>query len=369
MKKETKKAILSALVLALTLILMTLLVACGGGATTPAPATPAPAADGNATATNPAPEAPANTDPIIIVYYPNESAAVYQDARDEIERIIHEATGRPVQSMLTTDYVITIEAISSGTATIAYLGATGYIEARNRSASVEPLVVNTGPSGTLEDALYFSWFAVNYEDADSFRGADGEFDFSLIEGRRMSFVSPTSTSGFVVPMGAIEGHFGTDRITDDYVIEGDFFSELLFGQSHQGALFNLIDGRVDVATVADTVFFPGYVELVSGELNTVGSVYAIREGAEAPFHNSVGQRIILMASVPVLNPPWAINTDFFTPEEIQAIRDALTSEESANNYLLFTPADMEGVLGWNRKTGDERFVEVDDAWFNPLRRG
>ena len=305
-------------------------------------------------------------EPIVIVYYPNESAGIFQESRDEVERLVREVTGRPVTSMLTTDTVIAVEAIASGTAHIAYMGPTGYIEARNRNSAVDILMVNSGPSGTLEDALYFSWFAVNYDDADLYRDANGNFTIENIEGKRVSFVSASSASGFVVPAAAIADVFG-EEIDHDVLLEGDFFSEVLFGLSHQGAMFNLIDGRADFATFTDMVVFPWYIELVSGAHNQVGAVYRVLDDADAPFHNHAGYKFVLIESIAVLNPPWAINRDFFTSEEVEALQAAFTSEESANNPLFFAPTDSD-YTGWFAKTDNERFLVVDDSWFDPMRR-
>jgi len=307
----------------------------------------------------------ADDDTIVIVYLPNESSSMFDGSRAEFERLISQATGRPVRGMLTTDYVIAVEAIASGAAHIAIMGGSSYIEARSRNADVDVLVVYSGPSGTANDAFYFSWFAVDADNADVHRNADGEFTIDNIRGQRMSFVSNTSTSGFVVPSAEIIAHFG-DGLDEDALLDSDFFSQVLFGGSHQGALVNVLNGNADITTVADTMVY-GYLELVSGEHNAVGAVYRVPAGAAAPFHNFPGQQIQLIESIAVLNVPIAVNRSLFTDEEVRAIQDLLTSDEVANNHHIFSPDDSD-IDGFRRKTANERFVVVDDAWFNPLRR-
>ena len=54
-----------------------------------------------------------------------------------------------------------------------FMGAEGYIQAHNKNAAVLPLVVNSGESGTLDDALYYSWFAVNKGDEEEYADGDG----------------------------------------------------------------------------------------------------------------------------------------------------------------------------------------------------
>ena len=62
----------------------------------------------------------------------------------------------------------------------------------------------------------------------------------------MSFVSNSSTSGFKVPTNTIISHFADDNLIVDNLLEGGsdaFFSEVLFGGSHQGSAFNLLSGK------------------------------------------------------------------------------------------------------------------------------
>ena len=100
---------------------------------------------------------------ITLVWYPNESASDYQSARDEFAKLITQATGKEVEHKLTTDYSIAIEAVAGGTAQICFMGAQGYIEANEKSKDVKPLFVNSGASGTLDDALYYSWLLDHHQ--------------------------------------------------------------------------------------------------------------------------------------------------------------------------------------------------------------
>ena len=89
-------------------------------------------------------------DTITLVWYPNESAEDYQEARNEVGKLIEQATGKTVEQKLTTDYAIAIESLSNGTAQIGCcMGAEGYIQAKNSNDAVNPLFVQSGESGTL----------------------------------------------------------------------------------------------------------------------------------------------------------------------------------------------------------------------------
>ena len=71
-------------------------------------------------------------DVIKMVWYPNESGEDLKASRDEIGRMIR-GTGKKVEHQLTTDYAIAIETLVNNNADLAFMGAQGYIEAKNRN--------------------------------------------------------------------------------------------------------------------------------------------------------------------------------------------------------------------------------------------
>lgn len=302
-------------------------------------------------------------DTINIVWYPNESGNELKASRDAIGQVISDATGKVVEHQLTTDYAIAIETIANGNADIAFLGAEGYVEASGINDAVQPLVVASGESGTLDDAMYNSWFAANEEEQDQFK-VDDEFSLDMFEGKRMSFVSTSSTSGFAVPTSTLTSYF-SDLTEEDLMQGGSFFSQVLFGGSHQGSAVNLLTGNADVAAFCDTCV-GNYVEVAEGEPNTVGAVYEVQENAAAPFQNLAGERFVLMDVTPVLNAPFAANMEALGEEDYQKIQEALTSDKVANNEQIFASEDSDQTALFE-KTADERFVPVEDEWFNPIR--
>jgi phosphonate transport system substrate-binding protein len=304
-------------------------------------------------------------DVIDIVWYPNESGSELEGAREEIGAVITEETGKEVEHHLTTDYAIAIETIANGNAELAFMGAVGYIEANERNEAVQPIVVPSGESGTLDDAIYHSWLAVNVDEQDDYK-VDGEFSLDTIEGTNFSFVSNSSTSGFVVPSSTVIEHFSDQDLTEEDLMEGGpFFDQVLFGGSHQGSAVNLLNGNADVAAFCDTCV-ENYVEVAEGEENAVGSVYKVKDDADEPFNTVAGSEFILMDVTPVLNAPFVANTEVLSEEEFEVIQDLFASDEIANNEKVFVPEDSEET-GLFYKSGDERFVPVEDDWFNPIR--
>ena len=306
---------------------------------------------------------------IVMVWYPNESASDYQAARDEFARLITQATGREVEQKLTTDYAIAIESVASGSAQICFMGAQGYVEANAKNPAVLPLFVNSGASGTLDDALYYSWLCVNKGDEASYKNGE-EYSLDNIEGKRMSFVSNSSTSGFKVPTNSIIEHFSqTDQwkeISADNLIESDdFFSEVLFGGSHQGSAVNLLTGKADIAAFCDTELRP-YADCVSGKENYPDAVYQVKSDASAPFDTLAGKEFTIIKSTPVLNGPFAYNSETLSADEVKKIQDLFTSDEVAANPQIFV-TEESGLVGMFEKTDKEKIVLVDDSWYDPVR--
>lgn len=128
------------------------------------------------------------SDAITVVWYPNESGGDLEEARNEIGNIITEATGKKVEHKLTTDYSVAIESIANGTGGIAFMGAQGYVEAHKKNEKILPLAVPSGKSGTIDDAVYYSWIGVPKDKAEDYK-KDGKYTLDNIEGKKMSFVS------------------------------------------------------------------------------------------------------------------------------------------------------------------------------------
>jgi phosphonate transport system substrate-binding protein len=311
-----------------------------------------------------------SSDKITIAWLPNESGADLGDARDEVGKIIEKATGKTVEHSTTTDYIIAIEAVANGNADLAFLGAQGYIEAHNKNEKVVPLVVPSGASGTLDDAVYYSWLAVMNGNEGEYKDGEG-YKIDKIAGKKFSFVSNSSTSGFKVPSAGIVSYFSKkdaykDLKADDLLEGGKFFNEVLFGNSHQGSAVNLISGKADIAAFCD-VCVGNYIELVEGEENRPGAVYKVKDKADEPFNTFPGKEFKLISVTPVLNAPFVVNTETVDEKTVEKLVEAMTAAEVANNPKVFVPKDSEFSGMFGKKTDKESFVAVEDDWFNPIR--
>jgi phosphonate transport system substrate-binding protein len=307
-------------------------------------------------------------DHITIAWLPNNSADNEKVLREEVAKVIAEATGKKVENKLTTDYTIAIAALENGEAQLGWFGPNEYLTSHAKDPEVIPLVVESGDSGTLKDALYHSRFLVK-------KGNEGQYqsstDYSIdhIAGKRMSFVSTSSTSGFNMPAAAILGQFTKEdqwkHLTKEDLAQGGpdkFFSQVLFSGSHQLSLVNVLTGRSDVSAVDDLDVLQ-YVNLTSGTDNAEGAVYTVKKNADAPFSALSGRQFVIIKSIPVLNTPVEANSAYLTPKTLDKITKALVSDEVTNNPKIFAPKGTPGSVF----VQPCRFLKVDDAWYNPMR--
>lgn len=308
-------------------------------------------------------EGEASDEPIRIVFYPNESGSELAQAREALTEIVEEATGREGEVVTTTDYNIAIEEIQNGNSHIAFMGAIGYIIANSNNDAVQAMLTNSDANGGLDDAMYYSFIAVHPEDAVEYEDGD-EYTLSPLEDKNMAFVTNTSTSGFQVPGDAIAAEFDLDSTED--ILDGAVFTNVEFGGSHQASTALLLGRNVDVAAFYDSDLNE-YFTVIEGEANMPGAIYEVNDGAAAPFDDYAGEQIQIIQSTPVQNGPFVFNTDVLTDEEIDVLIEAFTSDEVAAEERIFAPEDSEQP-GWFTKTANERFVEVEDSWYDPIRQ-
>lgn len=201
-------------------------------------------------------------DTITMVWLPDVSSSDFTASREAIGAAIKAACGIEATLLTTTDYNVAIEAIASGSANMGLLGAEGYVQANKKNEKVLSAFTNSDAKGTLDEACYYSRICVASENANQYKDGSG-YSIDAIKGKSFSFVSATSTSGFKVPSSGIVEHFGLES-NDELLKGGPFFSEVIFGNSHQGSVVNLLSGDAEAAAF-DDVDVDMFLNLVSGE--------------------------------------------------------------------------------------------------------
>ncbi|WP_125568263.1 phosphate/phosphite/phosphonate ABC transporter substrate-binding protein [Companilactobacillus insicii] len=299
---------------------------------------------------------------ISVVFYPNESAKNFTASRDEMKKQIHEATGKEVDIQTTTDYNVAIEAIASGKAQLAFMGADGYIQAHAQNKKVLPFLLQSGEDGTTKGASYRSYLMVPKDKADSYK-KDGKYNIDKIKGEKISFVSASSTSGFAVPTDEIRKHFklaDKDKLSEG----GKFFDKVLYGSSHPGSAVNLLKGDADVAAFDDIDLAP-FLEVSEGSYDKVGSTFKVKDDAEAPFADFKGKEMINISVLPVQNGPFVVNTESLSEKDQKAIQKRFTSKDVTENPKLFAKEGSKTPTLWQKKSAKTTLLPVNDDWYKP----
>jgi phosphonate transport system substrate-binding protein len=311
----------------------------------------------------------AKSNPITIAWLPNNSGDNQKEMRGAFDKVIADATGRKVQDRLTTDYAIAIAALDGGDAQLGWFGPFEYMTGHAKNPHIVPLVVESGDSGTLQDALYYSRLLVKKGNEVQYKSGSG-YSIDKIVGKRISFVSTSSTSGFNMPSSAILANFHNQdkwkNLTRDDLMQGGngkLFGQVMFSGSHQLSLANLLMGKVDVSAV-DDIDVRSYLDLSQGTDNQEGAVYTVRKGAEAPFADLGGAQFVIIKSIPVLETPFEANNAFIDQTAIDKIVQALMADSTTKNPAIFRPKDSTtaGLF-----VQPHRFVKVEDAWYDPMR--
>jgi len=173
--------------------------------------------------------APANPKTLVLGFVPSTEADKIAEDAQPMADYLSKALGVPVKTFTSTGYTGLIEAMASGKVDIGSLPPLGYVLAKDRNAA--DVLLKTKRHGAI---TYHTMFITR---ADS--GIKSILD---AKGKRMAFVDPASTSGFLIPASYLKGK-GIDYNT--------FFSQTVFAGSHDGAVRAIYDGDEDVAAVYD----------------------------------------------------------------------------------------------------------------------
>ena len=202
----------------------------------------------------------------IVGAVPSENAASmtlkYKNFVDALSKEI----GMPVEFYAATDYAGIIEAQVAGRVDLAFYGPFSYVLAKARGAKID--VVGSAVATPTAKPGYFSYGISKSSRSDVTKLAD-------FKGKKICFVDPSSTSGFLYPNAGLLS-VGIDATKESTVYAG----------GHDSAALSVNRGTCDVGFAYDTMVDSQLIEkgdLKAGELKVVwksgeiaGSPMAIR---------------------------------------------------------------------------------------------
>lgn len=180
-----------------------------------------------------------------IAYAPNESTTDSTDARSTLAKDLGKVINMEVKEIQASDYTAIIEALRTGKADMAYMGALAVAMGAER-ACVTPIVMKA-PNGDKAQAVYHSVFVTQKDNSE----INSIKDF---KGKTIAFVDPDSTSGNLVPTSEIMKAFPDLHLTNEKIhTNGEFFEAVSFSGKHQAGLQAVIKGDVDIVPISDQI--------------------------------------------------------------------------------------------------------------------
>ncbi|MBD1865553.1 MULTISPECIES: phosphate/phosphite/phosphonate ABC transporter substrate-binding protein [Trichocoleus] len=239
---------------------------------------------------------------------PEEQEAKLQPLADYLEQKMN----RSVNFQVAKDYATAVDLLVEDKVEMAYLAALTYIKSHERNASIEPLVL------PIDETTGRPWYT-----SVIVAGANKKIEsLQDLKGKRFAFVSPSSTSGFLMPLNAMRAE-GIDPTRD--------FASIRYPGSHDKAEIALAKGEFDAIADDKASFLRAQV---AGTL---------------PAANYK----IIWESEPIPTPPIVINTSKFTAGEIAQLQQA----------LIDAPVGVVDVSG-AKSAG---YTLAKDADFDPIR--
>lgn len=180
-----------------------------------------------------------------IAYAPNESTTDSTDARSTLAKDLGKVINMEVKEIQASDYTAIIEALRTGKADMAYMGALAVAMGAER-AGVTPIVMKA-PNGDKAQAVYHSVFVTQKDNSEINTIKD-------FKGKTIAFVDPDSTSGNLVPTSEIMKAFPDLHLTNEKIhTNGEFFEAVSFSGKHQAGLQAVIKGDVDIVPISDQI--------------------------------------------------------------------------------------------------------------------
>ena len=205
------------------LAVVTLIAACGGGASPSGGASTTPVAAKTA-------RIGSFDRPIIFAFTPSQDTARVTASGNAIASALATATGLRWKVSVPTSYAAEIESVCAGqtdVATIAPLQMTLLLDKQCGFPILSALRLDAGKLSTT------------YQSQILVRADSGITDINGLKGKKFAFTDPISTSGFLFPTLLVKQKTGQDPKT--------FFGSTVFAGGHDKAVLALYRGEVDGA--------------------------------------------------------------------------------------------------------------------------
>ena len=247
------------------------------------------------------------------VVFPSRAGATdVQRKADLIAKFLSTELKIPVEAIVADD-TAAVEALKANRAEVAFLSSRPALKAEQLAGARLYLAeVRDGYSG---GHTYRSVWVVR-EDSPLQKKSNEKENLEQLKGKKMSFTSPTSGSGFIFPVSELVTQ---GLVPDRDRLEG-FFGEVSYGGNYGGALQAVLRGQADVAAVSEYALKPPYITEAEGDRLRI-----LHETSEVPAHGvSIDDRVPelqrnqVIAALEKLNEPTnnALLTELYNSNQL-----------------------------------------------------
>ena len=165
-----------------------------------------------------------------VAMIPSRSSEDQAQKRRRLADYLQEQLGLPVNIQITEDYETSVDLLVKGQIDMAFLGPFAYVKAKQRNPDLEPIVA------PIEEGTGRPWYnSVIVTPVQN--GVESPED---LKGKHFSFVSESSTSGFLAP----SAHFKSIGLESEQT-----FASVQYAGSHNKNIDALVAGKVDAISV------------------------------------------------------------------------------------------------------------------------
>ncbi len=262
------------------------------------------------------------TKPITFSAVPNQQSANLQENYQSLLAMLQKETGREVRFVVAPNYEAVIDGLRDGSIDVADLGSFAYVIAKDGGVNIAAVAARVTKKG--DPPGYRSYGIVP--------AGSPIVDITGFRGKKVCFVDPKSTSGFLYPKaGLLAAGINPDADIDP-----------IFSGAHDTSVLNVVGGKCDAGFAYDT--------MVDRQL--------IERGSLKP-----GQIAVVWRSEIIPGSPVVVKDDL-DAELLRKLTEAL-QQKANSDYLKANGfcAVKCAIAGGD----DYGFVPVDDSLYNGVR--
>jgi len=232
-----------------------------------------------------------NPDELVFAAVPSENAQTMQQAYAPLISLLEKETGKKIRFQSATSYSAVIEAQRTDKVDIVQYGPFSFVTAQNSGVKATPIAAQTLTMGATP----------GYQSYGITRPGSGINSIADYKGKKVCFVDPTSTSGFLYPSAALL-NAGIDPTKD--------VTQVMTG-GHDASALAVLHGQCDAGFAEDSMInttLPGKGQLKPGELNVVwksdviaGAPIAISDDLDPELKAKITEAFQTKANVDYLN--------------------------------------------------------------------